>query len=517
MANIYENTNTKKLIVPKTTVVKPTVTKSIVTKPIVPKLVMPNIWEPPTLKTVVKKTTAAAKTTTPKTIVPTTTTTKTTTPKTTVSKTITPKIVIPETKDLSVDKPKKDDTKKDKLKKEDTKTIVGDPVLETVIPETGDTLTMMSDSPQIDIEARINALNQAKQDQAVADLGKSRDTQLSNLTGEESAIKPLYYDKRNTTAASNMMGRRSLAEELAARGETKSGVADQANITANMSLQGETGALNRQESADISDIARRRTGVNNAYESDVTSARANLEAVAMQNLIDQYNTDREFKLSESGVTGTYNGNSTLDAINANRNFGLNEANVTGTYNGNETLASKGQTFDQNMTTKQFNEDVKQQKLDNLYRGDIFDYQKSRDAVGDSQWQKTMNLDLRKQTFDETQAQISNALASKRISQDDASQSLQWAKFNAEQDPNSLDNQYKKAQIDGLTTKTNTSTGASADDYASTINSLYVVKPNVSNGYKGSMNTVGIKTYLDKLISSGVDDSVVDSLATRYGL
>ena len=95
--------------------------------------------------------------------------------------------------------------------------------------------------------------------------------------------------------------------------------------------------------------------------------------------------------------------------------------------------------------------------------------------------------------------------------------MQWAKFNADQDPNSLDNRYKKAQIDGLTGKTNTNTTATVDDYASTINSLYVVGGTAANGYKSSLDTSGIKSYLDKLILAGVNDAVVDSLATRYGI
>lgn len=367
---------------------------------------------------------------------------------------------------------------------------------------------------QGEIEARINALNQAKQAQAIYDLGKARDTQLSNLTTEEAAIKPAYYDKRNSTAATNMMGRRTLAEELASRGEAKSGVADQANISANMSLQGETGTLNRQEASDIADIARRRTGIQNAYESDVASAKANLEAAAMQNLIDQYNTDREFKLQEAGTTGTYNGNQTLDALNAAKNFALNESSVTGTYNGSPTLASQSQTFNQNLTTKQYNQDVKQQKLDNLYRQQTFDYQKSRDAVSDSQWQQTMNLNLRQQSYQEAQQKIENALSQKRISQEDASQALQWAKFNAEQDPSSLDNQYKKAQIDSLSGKTNTSTTATIDDYASTINSLYV--PNSTNKLT-KIKTEDIRAYLKNLALSGVAKEIIVSLGARYGI
>jgi hypothetical protein len=60
-------------------------------------------------------------------------------------------------------------------------------------------------------------------------------------------------------------------------------------------------------------------------------------------------------------------------------------------------------------------------------------------VGQQNWQKEF-------TFREMQQKIENALAQKRISVDQASLALQQAKFAAEQDPNSLDNQYKAMQI-----------------------------------------------------------------------
>lgn len=393
------------------------------------------------------------------------------------------------------------------------------------------------------IEARINALNQAKQAQAVADLGKARDASLSNLSSEESAIKPTYYDKRNSTAATNMIGRRTLAEELASRGESNSGVADQANISANMSLQGETGALNRQEASDIADIARRRTGVQNAYESDVASAKAGLEAAAMQNLIDQYNSDRLFKLQEAGVTGNYNGTQTLDALNAarnyalneagitgvykgsktqdslnaDRNYALNEANLTGLYNGNKTLAAQNQSFNQNLATQQFNQEKQQQKLDNLYRQQTFDYQKSRDAVSDNQWQQQMNLNLRQQSYQEAQQKIENALSQRRISQEDASQALQWAKFNADQDPNSIDNQLKKQQIDTNTqTKITSQVNSVIDNY----NNLYTTKKYNKDTGETSM-TADKKSILDSIkasVQSGkMTEDIARQVAGYYGI
>lgn len=365
-----------------------------------------------------------------------------------------------------------------------------------------------------DITSQINALNQAKQAQAIADLGKARDNQLSNLSTQEASINPLYESKRNAAASTNMAGRRTLAEELAARGEANSGVADQAQLNANMSLQNDLGTLNAQQASDLSNIANQRTNVQNAYQSDLASTKAGLDAQTMQDLINQYNQNKQYQLQEAALTGTYNGAKTLDATNSDRNFALNQAGVTGTYNGKQTLDAQNQAYNQDLQTKQYNQQVQQQKLDNLYRQQTFNYQKARDAVTDSQWQQNMNLNLRQESFQEAQQKIENALSQKRISQDDASQALQWAKFNADNDPSSLDNQYKKAQLDALKNSTSPSGSSSkgaatADDYAKTINSLYVTK--------GKMDTKSIKSYIDSLILSGVDSSITDNLAARYGI
>lgn len=133
---------------------------------------------------------------------------------------------------------------------------------------------------------------------------------------------------------------------------------------------------------------------------------------------------------------------TLAAQQFLANKAMNEAGLTGYYNGQQTL--QGQ---------QVQSAQKQQELDNLYRQQVFDYNASRDTVSDTQWQQSMNLNLRQQSFQEAQQKIENALAQKRISQEDASQALQWAKFNAESDPNSIDNKLKSAQTNQLNAET----------------------------------------------------------------
>lgn len=84
-------------------------------------------------------------------------------------------------------------------------------------------------------------------------------------------------------------------------------------------------------------------------------------------------------------------------------------------------------WERGMQTRQFEESIRQNKL------------------AQSNWQKEM-------TFKQAQAAIDNAVSQGRLGQDAAQLALQQAKFAADQDPNSLDNQYKRAQIDNIKNK-----------------------------------------------------------------
>jgi hypothetical protein len=148
-------------------------------------------------------------------------------------------------------------------------------------------------APQIDIIGNIDALARAKEDALISGFTKSRDSALLNLSDEESAIKPKYYDARNAASAQNQLSRKNFAEFLASRGEAKSGVMDEAVMGADRSLAGQTGLLKRQETADFSNIARRRSGVQNAFESDVANARAGVATTALEQKINELQRQRD--------------------------------------------------------------------------------------------------------------------------------------------------------------------------------------------------------------------------------
>ncbi len=184
---------------------------------------------------------------------------------------------------------------------------------------------------------------------------------------------------------------------------------------------------------------------------------------ALQNAIAQLNAEQPLKEQEvRGQLQSEQAKALMDAQQYGLDYAMRMANLTGnvevspgvsmpTLEAQRYLsddAYRNRAFDYGISQDSLNrsDTLNQQNLDNLYRQQVFDYNKSRDTVSDTQWQRTMNLDLRRQSFNEAQQNIQNALAQQRISQEDASQALQWAKFNAESDPNSLDNQLKSANL-----------------------------------------------------------------------
>ena len=245
-------------------------------------------------------------------------------------------------------------------------------------------------------------LQTAQRESAYAALGKARDNALSNLDTEAAGIAPQYYDKRNQVAASSDVGALNFAQYMAGRG-IKGAAGGMPAIYRNSALQGNIGALNQQEQGANDAIARSRTGINNAYESDYAAAGADISAQGLQSYINQMNADRAFGLQESGVTGVYGGTPTMDARNIQFNQGISKAGLTGTYNGTPTLQNQQFQADETYRNKSFDETVRQ-------------------------FEATYGLDLREMDMAEAQTKIDNAFKQGQINQQGAQQALANAKF-----------------------------------------------------------------------------------------
>lgn len=165
--------------------------------------------------------------------------------------------------------------------------------------------------PEFDTTQMMDDLKQAQIRAQVAALDKQRNNSLSNLDTEQAGLGSVYYEKRNQAAAASDVSAMNFAQRAASRGISGNAGA-MPEIYRNSALQGQIGALDQAEASANASIESNRANVRNNYEADLVAAQAGIEAQALQNYISQMNTDREFGVTEAGLTGSYKGAQTLD-------------------------------------------------------------------------------------------------------------------------------------------------------------------------------------------------------------
>jgi len=276
--------------------------------------------------------------------------------------------------------------------------------------ETTTPTTTTAQTPQNYIEG----LSEAKRKAQMASLAQSRDQALSNLQAEKSGIAPKYYDARNQAAAGAQQSARNFAEFMAARGGTSSGANAQAALMNNMSLQGNLGALGRQEAEAYQDIARRETDARNAYSNNLAQAEAGILGERMNLLLNDYYRaqERGDRLTQQAIQNEFA-----------------RAGLTGFLDGQRTLS--GQSFDRGVFESDRNYDR------GVFVDDRnFGYQQGRDQVQDKQWQDTFD-------YQKSQDQIANDNWNKQFMADitgtyiDANGNVQRTTAKQQQDLNNL--------------------------------------------------------------------------------
>lgn len=268
-----------------------------------------------------------------------------------------------------------------------------------------------------------NKLKELQKKSAIANLNNAYNSNLSKLNAEKAGIQPAYYNQKNNVNSQSMLNARNLAEYMAQRGLTNSGLSAQAEINRNMQLQGDIGNLNRQEMQANEDINRRITDATIAYNNDLANAEAGIESQALQNLMNEYQRQQSAQADQNRWQQQFDYNKTID--NRNFNYQTGRDAISDTRYDKEYKDKQAQiNFENGLATKQLAESIKNNQWEQSKWQQQFSYQKIQDA-------------------------IQNSLAQGRLSIEQASQALQKAKFATETDPNSIDNIYKKAQIDQL--------------------------------------------------------------------
>ena len=186
-------------------------------------------------------------------------------------------------------------------------------------------------------EQELNNLRNAQKNAAVADLQATRDTSLSNLQAEEAKIKPTYAAQRSTANAQNRIAARNFQEYLANTGRANSGIGAQYEMSRQNSLQNGLNAINSAEAQSLADIARRRSDVQNAYNTGLASANANVEANYIKNLLDQRQQQWERDFAQKQF------DESVRQYNQNRQDQLNRAFSSGGGSGSRSSGGSRKT------------------------------------------------------------------------------------------------------------------------------------------------------------------------------
>jgi hypothetical protein len=346
---------------------------------------------------------------------------------------------------------------------------------------------------QIRQQQYIEELKEAQIQQQIAALDKAKSNALSALADEEAGLKPQYYDEKNRAAARSDVSDLNFAQFMASRGiQGSAGGANQ--MYSNAALQGQIGALDRQEQAARDRIARSRTGIENAYQSDVAAARAGAEAQALQAAIDQMNADKLFSLQEAALTGQYQGRPTMQGQQSQAEQLERQASLLAAQY-YDNIAGYINTLDPNDPIIPYLHVKRREKI-NIEAEKAAFAAAAKSEAEQQAWNNAFKL------FQEVggitspeQAQILG------LPPDATVADIDIARINA-----------ATSRMNAQTARKNAETAATATTSTNSLDS-YVdyIKANFGT------NKSQISAYLESLMTAGVDDAIVNALAEKYGL
>lgn len=209
-------------------------------------------------------------------------------------------------------------------------------------------------------EQDLQLLKEQQMKKAQADLEAQQKQSLSNLEAEISQIKPTYYAKKNSANVQSQVESKNFAEYLANSGRSNSGIGAQYEMSRRNNLQSSLNALNTEEANALTDVNRRKTDVNNAYESGLVSANAQIESDYITNLLNQrqlaWEREQQEKQFQESVR-QYNEQMAYQRQQDSIANAQNWAKINGTE-GTDEYSMNGRVLMENPYTKTINDDAK---------------------------------------------------------------------------------------------------------------------------------------------------------------
>ena len=148
-----------------------------------------------------------------------------------------------------------------------------------------------------DYENQLNKMKEAQKQSAIADLETTRNQALSDLQQERETNAANFNTQRNQTNVKNQIAAKNFKEYLVNSGRANSGIMPQYEMNRQNNLQRSLNDINSSQNMALADINRRGTLANQAYNTGLQSANAQIEANYINNLLTQQQAawDREMQ------------------------------------------------------------------------------------------------------------------------------------------------------------------------------------------------------------------------------
>lgn len=142
---------------------------------------------------------------------------------------------------------------------------------------TGSINTAMRDLPTQKVQPTAQQPSQADlyailEKRRLQALEQQKRNALATLKQEKAQVNPAFHTGLSNIAGQSARQARNLAEYLAQRGQTQSGIAAQGEMQMQSDLLSQQGLLEQQRINALADIARRESAVRSAYDSGVLDA-----------------------------------------------------------------------------------------------------------------------------------------------------------------------------------------------------------------------------------------------------
>ena len=180
---------------------------------------------------------------------------------------------------------------------------------EITITNTPDTVmgtgSWIGGNTQDSTDSTTTDLLNAQQRAQKAALDKALSNSMGNIDSQYAGIDKNAYAARNTAAGESDVAAMNFAQRAASRGITGS-AASIPEIYRNSALQGRIGQIDSGAMESRNLLDSQRTQLQNNYNFDLASVKANAQATALQSYIDKLNAEQETQRSDFiNTTGAY--------------------------------------------------------------------------------------------------------------------------------------------------------------------------------------------------------------------